>query len=253
MKNMLKANVVMLSVGEEMYPQDYLDNVINTLKAQVAKMDCNLMATYKIMNSQDAEEVAEALEGKKVDAFIVNFVSWHITINVMHVLKNFRETPLLVWGIGGTTDKTGKLHSPAAAAGVTGIMPVLKELGFKTKVILTKPDSDHEYEKVADYLHSLSCAKTIRAARIGLVGYADKARVVVSVILNSTCESRKSVLSGAGVRGYGRDVGPARFGNHLCRLGCVLNARYLDVRAERGEKGRALAYSLLVREYLLDL
>ena len=32
MKNMLKANVVMLSVGEEMYPQDYLDNVINTLK-----------------------------------------------------------------------------------------------------------------------------------------------------------------------------------------------------------------------------
>lgn len=173
MKNMLKANVVMLSVGEEMYPQDYLDNVINTLKAEVEKMDCNLLATYKIMNFSDAEEVAEKLDGKKIDAFIINFVSWHITINVMHVLKNFRETPLLVWGIGGTTDKTGKLHSPAAAAGVTGIMPILKELGFKTKVILTKPDSDHEYEKVADYLHSLSCAKTIRAARIGLVGYAD--------------------------------------------------------------------------------
>lgn len=173
MKNMQKAKVVMLSVGEEMYPQDYLDNVISTLKTEVGKMDCDLMAAYKIMNFSDAENVYEKIKDKKVDLFILNFVSWHITINVMHVLKNFRDVPLLVWGIGGTTDKTGKLHSPAAAAGITGIMPILKELGFKYKIILEKPDSPHEYAKVSDYIHSVSCAKTIRASRIGLVGYAD--------------------------------------------------------------------------------
>ena len=85
-------------------------------------MECNLMGSYKIMCFADAERVVEALKGKQVDLFIVNFLSWHITPYVMHLLKNYRDTPLLIWGIGGTTDSTGKLHSPAAAAGITGIV-----------------------------------------------------------------------------------------------------------------------------------
>lgn len=173
MKNMQKIDVVMLHLGEEQYPQDYLDNVAAELREQVGKMECNLMGSYKIMCFADAERVVEALKGKQVDLFIVNFLSWHITPYVMHLLKNYRDTPLLIWGIGGTTDSTGKLHSPAAAAGITGFMPIVKEFGFKCKMILEKPDSEHEYAQVADYIHSVSCAKTVRASRIGLIGYAD--------------------------------------------------------------------------------
>ena len=173
MKNMAKANVVMLSIGEEMYPQDYLGRVIDELREKVSAMDCSLVSCHTIMCMKDAEETAEALVGKPIDLFIVNFVSWHITPYVMHILKNYRNVPLLVWGIGGTHDKAGKLHSPAAAAGVTGFLPIIKELGFKYKVILEKPDSEHSYAEVEDYIHSVSCAKTIRASRIGLIGYAD--------------------------------------------------------------------------------
>ena len=125
MKNMQKIDVVMLHVGEEQYPQDYLDKVIAELTPNVEKMECNLLGNYKIMCFADAERVADTLKGKQVDLFIINFLSWHITPYVMHVLKNYRQTPLLVWGIGGTTDKTGKLHSPAAAAGITGFMPIV--------------------------------------------------------------------------------------------------------------------------------
>jgi len=173
MKRMQKANVVMLNLGEEMYPQDYLGKLIDELRAKVSQMDCNLVASYTVMCMKDAENAAEDLIGKPVDLFIVNFVSWHITPYVMHILKNYREIPLLIWGIGGTTDKTGKLHSPAAAAGVTGFMPVVKEFGFRYKLILEKPDSVHQYDEVEKYIHAVSCAKTIRAARIGLIGYAD--------------------------------------------------------------------------------
>ncbi|MBE6948200.1 MAG: hypothetical protein E7454_08165 [Ruminococcaceae bacterium] len=173
MKNMQKINVVMLHLGEEQYPQEYLDNVAGELREQVGKMDCNLMGSYKIMCFADAEQVVEALKGKQVDLFILNFLSWHITPYVMHLLKDYRQTPLLIWGIGGTTDSTGKLHSPAAAAGITGFMPIAKEFGFKYKLILEKPDSKHEYAQVADYIHSVACAKTVRASRIGLIGYAD--------------------------------------------------------------------------------
>lgn len=173
MKNMKKVNVVVLSVGEQQYPQDYLDKVIQQTDAEVKKMDCNILGCYKLMNFSDAEKTLEEIKEKKVDLFIVKFVSWHITINVMHILKNFRDVPLLIWGIGGVTDSTGKLHAPAAGAGITGFIPIVKELGFKYKILMEKPDAPHSYDEVADFIHSVSCAKTVKAARIGLIGYAD--------------------------------------------------------------------------------
>ena len=173
MKTLEKANVIMLSVGEQQYPQDYLAGVIAELEKEVGKMDCNLLGAYTVMNFKDAEKTADIIKDKNVDLFIVDFVSWHITINIMHILKNFRNVPVLVWGIGGITDKSGKLHAPAAGAGVTGFVPVIKEMGYKYKVIMEKPDDAHAYSDVADYIHSVSCAKTIKASRIGLIGYAD--------------------------------------------------------------------------------
>ena len=65
MKNMQKIDVVMLHVGEEQYPQDYLDKVIAELVPNVEKMDCNLLGNYKIMCFADAEQVAETLKGKQ--------------------------------------------------------------------------------------------------------------------------------------------------------------------------------------------
>ncbi len=173
MKNMKKANVVVLSVGEQQYPQDYLGKVIAETDAEVKKMDCNLIGFYTVMNFGDAERTLDEIKEKKVDLFIVKFVSWHITINVMHILKNYRDVPLLIWGIGGMTDNTGKLHAPAAGAGVTGFIPIVKEMGYTYKTIMEKPDEAHRYADVADYIHAVSCAKTIRSARIGLIGYAD--------------------------------------------------------------------------------
>ncbi len=188
MKNMEKANVVVLSVGEQQYPQDYLDNVIQEIDAEIKKMDCNVLGCYKIMNFSDAEKTADALKDQKVDLFIAKFVSWHITINIMHVLKNFRDVPVLIWGIGGITDKTGKLHAPAAGAGITGFIPVAKEFDLKYKIIMEEPDAPHAYDEVADYIHAVSCAKRVRAARIGLIGYADMGLYPLSYDKTALCK-----------------------------------------------------------------
>ena len=173
MKNMKTADVVILNVGEEQYPQEYLAEVSESICGEIRKMDCNIIGEYKVMNFSDACEVSKKLDGGYADLFIINFLSWHITPNVMHIIKNYKETPLLIWGIGGTTDKNGKLHSPAAAAGITGFLPVVKEFDFKYKVILEKPDEPHRFNDVKRYIHSISCAKTIRSSRVGLIGYAD--------------------------------------------------------------------------------
>ncbi|MHA9738136.1 hypothetical protein [Robinsoniella peoriensis] len=173
MKNTRQLNVIMLHLGEAMYPQDYLEDVIKKVQEAVSDMECNLVGCYKVMSEKDAGECSRLIEGSPVDLFILNFVSWHITPYVMHILKNYTHIPLLIWGIGGTTDKTGKLHSPAAAAGITGFLPVAKEFGFTVKVILQKPDSAFALEEAAHFIRLAACAKKVRESRIGLIGYAD--------------------------------------------------------------------------------
>ncbi len=181
MKNVEKANVVILNLGEAMYPQDYLGKVISEVNAAVRKMDCKVLSAHKIMCGDDAEKAAKQIASDvRPDLFIVNFVSWHITPYVMTVLRDYTDVPLLVWGIGGKTDPTGKLHSPAAAAGITGFMPVVREFGFKYKLIAEMPDSPHEYAQVEHYIKLVAAAKRIKKSRIGLVGYADMGLYTVS-------------------------------------------------------------------------
>ena len=173
MKRFLKSDVIVLNVGEQQYPQDYISNAADIISEGIKRMECNIVGCYSVMNFSDAQKVAEEIKEKKIDLFIINFLSWHITPNVMHIIKNYTQVPLLIWGIGGVTDKTGKLHSPAAAAGITGFLPIIKEFGFKYKVILEKPDSPHSFEEAQRFIHNVNSAKTIKSSRIGLIGYAD--------------------------------------------------------------------------------
>lgn len=169
-----KIRVALLSVGDQQYPQDELDQAIARVREAVAAMPCVAEAVpAKIMNDEDAAIVEGALKDQRFDAIVVNYVSWHITPYVMRTLKHFRDVPVLVWGIGGHTDASGKLHAPAAGAGVTAICPLLKEMGYRWALILEKPDESLRVAQAEMFLRQAAAAKAIHNARIGLVGYAD--------------------------------------------------------------------------------
>ena len=167
---MLKA--VVLSLGDGMYPRDFLDEAIESVWAALENMDAEIAAKYVIMNDADGIQAERDLKGREVDLIIAHFVSWHITPYVMHVLKHFRETPVLVWGAGGRT-VDGKLFSPAAAAGITALVPLLREMGYKYKVICDAPDSPPRSNEALSFARAVGAAKKVRGARVGLIGYAD--------------------------------------------------------------------------------
>ena len=75
MKNTRQLNVIMLHLGEAMYPQDYLEDVIKKVQEAVSGMECNLVGCYKVMSEKDAGECSRLIEGSPVDLFILNFVS----------------------------------------------------------------------------------------------------------------------------------------------------------------------------------
>lgn len=169
-----KIRIAMLSVGDQQYPQDQLGRVIQRVRDAVASLECVEEAHFAtIMNDADATRVETDMKDRRFDAIIVNYVSWHITPFVMRTLKHFRDVPVLVWGIGGITGPDGKLDAPAAAAGVTAIVPLLKQMGYRYEVICEKPDEALRIEACEMFLRQAAAAKAVRNARIGLVGYAD--------------------------------------------------------------------------------
>lgn len=169
-----RIRVAVVSVGDQQYPQDELEVVISRVRAAVQAMDIVSEAVFaKIMNDADATKTENDLKNERFNAIVVNYVSWHVTPYVMRVLKHFRDVPILVWGIGGHHDTSGKLHAPAAGAGVTAICPLLKEMGYHWELILEKPDEALRERDVELFLREAAAAKAIRNARIGLVGYSD--------------------------------------------------------------------------------
>lgn len=166
--------VVILGVGDQQYPQDELGRVIADFNDKVKKLpSADVVCECTIMNDADATAAAAAVAGKKFDAIIVNYVSWHITPYVMRTLKDYRDIPVLVYGSGGWTDSTGKIIAPAAAAGTTAITPVLRELGIKYELINSKPDEPVKTDDIERFLRVIGAVKAVRHSRVGLYGYAD--------------------------------------------------------------------------------
>lgn len=168
------ANVLLLHCGDAQYPQDELGRVIDTVRQGVEALpSAKIVYSCKIMNDCDADEAAAHAAELRFDAIIVHMVSWHITPFVMRTLKDYRQTPVLVWGTGGWTDQTGKLISPASAAATTALVPLLREMGYHYVVINEKPDEIPRFAEADRFLRAVSAAKAIRHLRIGLYGYAD--------------------------------------------------------------------------------
>lgn len=165
--------VIILSVGDAQYPQDKLGAAIESVRAAVRSIPCaDVVYEGTIMEDVSADEVAADVKKLTFDAIIVNYVSWHITPYVMRTLIDYREKPVLVWGIGGWTEN-GKLFAPAATAGTTAIIPALKELGFKWMLVNEKPDEPRRVADVERFLRVAGAVKAVKHSRIGLFGYAD--------------------------------------------------------------------------------
>ena len=166
--------VAVISVGDAQYPQDRLQIAIDSVRAAVRSIPrAQVVYEGSIMEDVSADKAACETKDLSLDAIIVNYVSWHITPYVMRTLINHRDVPVLVWGIGGYYDESGKLYAPASTAGTTAIIPVLKEMGFKYMLVNEKPAEERRVEDVERFIRVAGAVKAVRKSRIGLFGYAD--------------------------------------------------------------------------------
>ena len=85
------------------------DEALNAIK----KLGLDVIDAGYCSTFDDSDKALTKLRSDNFDFFIACIPSWIETPVVMRVLMEYREKPVLVWGLGGYT-QNGSLVSPAA-------------------------------------------------------------------------------------------------------------------------------------------
>lgn len=170
---MQKARTLLLYCGEAVYPREWLDRRIEGIAKELKSLPMDILCTGTLLEEADAVSLVARGLPSRPDLIVCVFVSWHITGTVMQVLREYQDVPVLVLSASGLTDETGKLHAPAAPAGITALLPYLRELGILHKSLFQKPGEPLPLADIAAFANVARTRRVFRHSRIGLIGYAD--------------------------------------------------------------------------------
>jgi len=169
---MYNVKAAFISFGFFAYPKEYI--VENSKKVFEETVKKGLDAQYfgPVIDIEDSERVLKDLKTSDFDFIIAHVTTWTMTPVVIRVLKEYKNMPILVWGLGGKTEN-GTLISPASPAGTSALLFPMRQLGLKYKYIYDHPDSEPKYDEVLRFAKVVEAIKALNGAKVGAMGYCD--------------------------------------------------------------------------------
>ena len=166
----MKAGFV--SFGSVSYPKDNIERRSLKAKEELERAGLDLVYTPSVGTFEEADRAIGDLKNEDFDFLILCIASWIESPIVIRVADEFRDKPMLLWGLGGYTEG-GSLVSPAAQAGTTGLRWTMESMGYKFKFIYDFPDSPMSISDVLSFAKVARTVRRLRNSRVGMVGYAD--------------------------------------------------------------------------------
>ncbi len=169
------AKVAFVGFGEVNTPKDIIikkcEDALSLLKGEGLDIVSVLPVTDDY-EEKDVQGAIAALKGQEFDSLVVCIAGWIPTHAVVKVTEEFKEKPMVLWGLCGWMED-GRIVTTADQAGTTAIRKTFADLGYNFKyiydIIGKKPNS----KKVADFCRAASAAKELRSTKAGMAGYRD--------------------------------------------------------------------------------
>jgi L-fucose isomerase-like protein len=121
---------------------------------------------------EDAGRAIKALKKEEFDFLIVCITGWIPSHTVIRVINEFKEKPMLLWGLGGFTSE-GRLKTTAAQAGTTALRKPMEDMGFNFKYVYDFPNSPSKIEEIMDFVKAASAVAKLKRGKVGMMGYRD--------------------------------------------------------------------------------
>lgn len=161
-----------ISFGFFAYPIEFIRERSKRIFDETVKRGLNAEYFGPCIEIEDSEKILKELKVKEFDFIIAHITTWTTSPVVVRVLKEYKNIPVLVWGIGGKTEN-GTLVSPASAAGTSGLLHTFRQFDIKYKYIYDQPDSEPEYNEALRFSKIAEAISMLNGAKVGVMGYCD--------------------------------------------------------------------------------
>lgn len=172
---MLKTGFV--GFGEINTPRDVVDTKVSDAKKLLVENGFTLVSTGSVIDDEKGEEAKRAIRDLKKDDFdflIVCIAGWIPSHTVIRVISEFKDKPMILWGLAGKTGRgNGRLATTAAQAGTTALRKPMEDMGFNFKYIYDFPDSPSKVSEIITFAKAAATVSYLKRSKVGMMGYRD--------------------------------------------------------------------------------
>ncbi|MCL4416938.1 MAG: hypothetical protein M1365_09620, partial [Actinobacteria bacterium] len=119
----------------------------------------------------NAREFGYRVNSENVDGILIFFETWTEPAIAMSLVQEIKHLPIALWGFPMFPHK-GLMESTGSFVALPVFSGALKRLEIRHKFIMGPPNDKNTIDKVAEFAKVADVIKSLRATRIGLVGYA---------------------------------------------------------------------------------
>ena len=167
----IKPKAVLVPFGYPGYPDSYLERFTEESVEALKGLGIELRCSPIVKVRSDAEGAVKVLREEDFDFFVVLILSWVEAPNVVDVVDDFRDKPILLWS--HTMFKEGgewMTLGPMPGAGV--VRQTFEELGLNFKFVYGMPDEEKLKSQISLFSKAASAVHRLRHSTVGLLGYA---------------------------------------------------------------------------------
>lgn len=162
--------------GEVNTPIEFITTRCEAAAKSLKTPDTEVIAHFPIRDDYEEKDVNAAIDffrGKDFDVLVLCIAGWIPTHAVVKVAEQFKDKPMVLWGLCGWIEDDGRLVTTADQAGTSALRKTLKDLGYTFKYVYNIIGLPSRCDEVLRFAKAASAYRELRSAKIGHMGFRD--------------------------------------------------------------------------------
>ena len=164
-----------IGFGEVNTPKEVIDCKCNEALMALKAVYNDIKSTAPVTDDEnyaDADRAVREMLPYSYDLLVVCIAGWIPTHAVIWVIDNFKNTPMLLWGLCGKLEN-GRIVSTADQAGSTALRFAMQAMHYRFTYIYNVIGKPLPLGKIMSFANACYALRKLRNARIGTMGYRD--------------------------------------------------------------------------------
>jgi L-fucose isomerase-like protein len=161
--------------GEVNTPREFIDKRCEEAAKLLEKEGVELHTTAPVSDDpagRDVERAIQELQEGDFDCLICCIAGWIPSHAVISVAQQFREKPMVLWGLCGWM-RNGVLVTTADQAGTSALRKAFEDLGYTYLYVYNIVGKEPPVDRIVDFGKAARAARLLEGARLGMMGYRD--------------------------------------------------------------------------------